>query len=96
MTIKKQKKIEAYQVVKALGNKSRYSIVKMLLTGELNVTDINAGLKLTQPAVSQHLMKLRSVSLVVTRREQRNIFYKLKDAKGTAHILKQIELMVGA
>lgn len=67
-------------VLKALAHKHRYKIVMILLTGEKNVTVINETIQTSQPSLSQHLNKLKKAGIVGCRREQRKIFYYLKDA----------------
>jgi DNA-binding transcriptional ArsR family regulator len=63
------------QILKVLGNLYRLQIVTLLLNGEKNVSDLNKGVKVSQPALSQHLSKLRRDGILGARREQRQIFY---------------------
>ncbi len=66
---------KASQILKALGNFHRLQIVTLLLNGEKNVSDLNRSVKVSQPALSQHLGKLRREGIVAARRQQRQIFY---------------------
>ena len=66
------------QILKVLGNPYRLNIVVLLLTGEKNVTELNKSIKVSQPALSQHLSKLRAEGLLGARRDQRQIFYYLR------------------
>lgn len=66
-------------VCKAIGNQYRFQIVELLLDGEKNVTTLNKSVKVSQPALSQHLSKLRREGLLGHRREQRQIFYYIKN-----------------
>lgn len=72
---------KAADILRAIGNPFRFKIVNELLTGEKNVTALNKVVRVSQPALSQHLAKLRKQGLVTGRREQRQIFYSLKDAR---------------
>lgn len=70
--------------LKTIGNEHRLQIVTILSGGEQNVTAINKEVNISQPAMSQHLSKLKKAGIVSARREQREIFYSLKsvDAVG--------------
>lgn len=63
------------QVLKVLGNFYRLQIVTLLLNGEKNVSELNQSVKVSQPALSQHLSRLRREGILGARREQRQIFY---------------------
>ena len=67
----------ASQSLKVLGNFYRLQIVTLLLNGEKNVSELNKSVKVSQPALSQHLSKLRREGILGARREQRQIFYYL-------------------
>ncbi|MDX2095641.1 MAG: metalloregulator ArsR/SmtB family transcription factor [Alphaproteobacteria bacterium] len=66
-------------LLKTLGNPHRLQIILQLLGGEKNVTQINASIAVSQPALSQHLSRLRSAGILGSRREQRQIFYYLNN-----------------
>jgi len=63
------------QTLKVLGNFYRLHIVALLLDGEKNVSELNQHVKVSQPALSQHLSKLRREGILGARREQRQIYY---------------------
>jgi DNA-binding transcriptional ArsR family regulator len=67
----------ASQALKVLGSPYRLQIVTLLLNGEKNVSELNKSLKISQPALSQHLSKLRREGILRGRHEQRQIFYYL-------------------
>ncbi|HVP36727.1 MAG TPA: metalloregulator ArsR/SmtB family transcription factor [Terriglobales bacterium] len=69
-----QKQVEVF---KALGDETRLRILKLLLKRELCVCELETALDLSQSKVSRHLTILRSLSLVVDRREGVWIFYSL-------------------
>ena len=70
---------KASQILKVLGNFYRLQIVTLLLNGEKNVSELNQSVKVSQPALSQHLSKLRREGVVGSRRQQRQIFYYLNN-----------------
>lgn len=70
---------KASQSLKVLGNYYRLQIVTLLLNGEKNVSELNKSVKVSQPALSQHLSKLRRDGILGARREQRQIFYYLNN-----------------
>lgn len=70
---------KASQILKALGNSYRLQIVALLLNGEKNVSTLNESIKVSQPALSQHLSKLRREGIVSSRRQQRQIFYYINN-----------------
>lgn len=64
--------------LKAVGDGTRLRILQQLAAkGELTVTDITKGLRLSQPLTSWHLLILKKADLVVTRRVGRQIYYDL-------------------
>jgi DNA-binding transcriptional ArsR family regulator/flavodoxin len=63
---------------KALGDLTRLQIIYFLSTdtsGTLGVSELAARLKISQPAVSQHLKTLKTEGLVESRREGFYIYY---------------------
>lgn len=64
---------------KALAHPKRLEIVHLLRDQELPVSDIHTMLDLPQANISQHLMVLREAHVVVSRRDGKQIFYKLSD-----------------
>jgi DNA-binding transcriptional ArsR family regulator len=68
---------EASEFLKALSHEARLVILCLLSENEKSVTEIEHLLNLRQPAVSQHLARLRADDLVETRRDGKNIYYSL-------------------
>ena len=68
---------DAARLLKAMANDRRLMILCMLAGGEQAVSDINAGIDLSQSALSQHLAVLREEGLVQTRRSAQTIYYSL-------------------
>jgi ArsR family transcriptional regulator len=62
---------------KALGDKTRLRILSLLKTNELCVCELVEILKMTQPAISQHMRKLKNAKLVKERRKGQWVLYSL-------------------
>lgn len=62
---------------KALADKTRLRILALLNVEELCVCELVEILKMTQPAVSQHMRKLKNAKLVKERRHGQWVFYSL-------------------
>lgn len=68
----------AAAVLQLLADRTRLGILSLLLPGaELSVSEIAQLLERPVPAVSQHLAKLKSGRLVLSRREGTSIRYRL-------------------
>ncbi|TIO70895.1 MAG: winged helix-turn-helix transcriptional regulator, partial [Mesorhizobium sp.] len=59
--------IEA-EIFRALADPTRRAVYERLAAGELTVSELRAGVSVSQPAVSQHLAVLRGAGLVIERR----------------------------
>jgi len=78
MDVKAQVEVEkAAQILKLLGDKTRLSMMKLLQNNECCVCELVEIYKASQPAISQHLRKLRDIELVSERRKGHWIFYSL-------------------
>ncbi len=67
---------EIAEDLRILGHPQRLKILDALKTlGELNVSEIMRRTKLPQTTVSQHLAKMKSTNLVISRRESRKVVY---------------------
>ncbi|WP_044640123.1 ArsR/SmtB family transcription factor [Risungbinella massiliensis] len=62
---------------KALGDKTRLHILSLLKVEDLCVCELVEILQITQPAVSQHMRKLRQVKLIKERRSGQWVIYSL-------------------
>ena len=75
---------------RGMSNPARYRIVEALLTGRKTVNDLTRIVKLSQPAVSQHLATLKACDLVVDERRGKEVFY----AVNTEYTLKLLQALV--
>jgi DNA-binding transcriptional ArsR family regulator len=66
---------------RALADPSRRAIFEQLALGEAPVRDLSAKFDISQPAISQHLAKLKRAELVSERRDGRLVYYRV-DPKG--------------
>lgn len=67
---------------RALGDRTRLRILAMLKVGELCVCELVEALGISQPAVSQHMRRLKQAGWVKERRRGQWVFYSLD---GSAH-----------
>ena len=70
---------KASEFLKALSHETRLLILCMLNDGEKTVSELETSLGLQQAVVSQQLARLRADDLVKTRREGRQIYYRISD-----------------
>lgn len=74
---------------KAVSNKARYRIIEALLGGRKTVNELVKIVKLSQPAVSQHLKALKSYKIVIDERRGKEVFYTV-NVEHTLHLLKNM------
>jgi ArsR family transcriptional regulator len=67
-------------IFKALADDTRVRVLKLLGSGELCVCEISAALDLEQPRLSFHLRILKEAGIVLDRRQERWILYRLNDS----------------
>lgn len=68
---------KAAGVLKSMANEDRLLLLCHLSQGEASVGEIELALGITQPTLSQQLGVLRRQQLVETRREGKQIFYRV-------------------
>ncbi|WP_296945630.1 metalloregulator ArsR/SmtB family transcription factor [uncultured Massilia sp.] len=81
----------ACALLKALGNPDRLLLLCQLTQGEFRVGELESVLGIQQPTLSQQLGVLREEQLVETRREGKQIYYRLasKEARAVLDVLYQ-------
>ena len=72
---------EVSALLKLLAHPNRLLVACELMEGELSVSQIEAATGVRQPNLSRDLARLRAQGLVRTRREAKQIFYSLADAR---------------
>jgi len=75
---------QACKLMKILANPDRLMILCQLSRGEMRVGDIETLLGIVQPTLSQQLTVLREEGLVSTRREGKNIYYRVNSPQALA------------
>ncbi len=68
---------EASTLLKVLSNPDRLMLLCEMAQGEKTVSELQEALGIAQPTLSQQLAVLRAQALVDTRREGKNIHYRL-------------------
>ena len=76
----------AGQLLKTLGNPDRLLLLCQLAQGERHVSELEELLGITQPTLSQQLAVLRREGLVDTRREGKQIYYRISSHEALAVI----------
>ncbi len=75
---------DACALLKVLSNPDRLMLLCEMAQGEKTVTELQEALGITQPTLSQQLAVLRAQALVDTRREGKNIHYRLASPQAMA------------
>ena len=73
-----QRRAELFNV---LADPNRLRLLSALADRELCVCDLAAGLKMGESAVSHQLRVLKSMRMVNSRKEGRNVYYSLADSQ---------------
>lgn len=69
---------EAAELLKLLANPTRLMVLCALVTREHTAGELEELARLSQPAMSQHLARLRHHELVDTRKDGARVYYSLK------------------
>ncbi len=72
---------DATSFLRLLANEDRLLLLCQLLSGERGVGELEQLLDIRQPTLSQQLGVLREQGLVATRRDGKNIYYRLADER---------------
>jgi DNA-binding transcriptional ArsR family regulator len=74
----------ACALMKVLSNPDRLLLLCELAAGECNVGELQERLGIAQPTLSQQLTVLRNENLVATRRDGKNIYYRMASPQAMA------------
>lgn len=69
----------ASQLLKLLGDPTRLTMMKLLQSHDCCVCEFTAMFTMSQPAISQHLRKLRDIELVKETRKGKWVFYSINE-----------------
>lgn len=67
--------------LKLVANSNRLLVLCRLSGGEACVSELEEELNLSQPALSQHLARLRQEGVLETRRDGQQIYYSIRDPR---------------
>jgi DNA-binding transcriptional ArsR family regulator len=67
------------ELFRAFSDTSRVRIISALSTQELNVSALAQAIGITVSAVSHHLRGLRQMKMVVSRRDGKEVYYRVDD-----------------
>ena len=76
-----------------LAHPHRLRIIEELGPDERDVASLQSALGISHSGVSQHLAQLRSLALVVERREGRHVFYRLPQPNLAAWLLEGLRFI---
>ncbi len=85
---------EVAEAFKLISDGTRLRIVWLLCHCEECVGNIAAAMEMTDQAVSHHLRLLKKSGIIVSRRDGKEIYYKLADTKEAQLIHHAIEEML--
>jgi ArsR family transcriptional regulator, lead/cadmium/zinc/bismuth-responsive transcriptional repressor len=81
------------ELFRAFSDTSRVRILSALIDAEMNVTALAEAVGISESAISHHLRGLRQMHLVQSRREGKEVYYRLEDEhiialfqQGVSHI----------
>lgn len=91
-------RIEEFQAVseifKQLDDSNRMRIFWLLCHCEECVINISAMMEMSSPAVSHHLKQLKTSGLITSRREGKEVYYKVADTQQAELLHQVIEKLV--
>lgn len=92
MTVKDQELSleKASSVLKLLGDKTRLTMIKLLQDNAFCVCEFVEIFGISQPAISQHIRKLKDIGLVEENRQGQWVFYSLKQDSEIAEMVFNI------
>jgi ArsR family transcriptional regulator, lead/cadmium/zinc/bismuth-responsive transcriptional repressor len=67
------------ELFRAFSDTSRVRILSVLTEREENVNSLAAAVGISESAISHHLRSLRQMGLVQTRREGKEVYYRVDD-----------------
>jgi len=80
---------EVSRLLKAMASDARLQILCLLYERERSVSELTDRVGLSQPALSQHLARLRAERLVCTRRQAQTVYYTL-DSERVRYLLEAL------
>lgn len=75
------KAMEAAETLKALAHETRLLAVCRIGKSEMSVQELEEFLGISQSNVSQHLTRLKAAGILQSRREGKQVYYKVRDPR---------------
>ncbi|HSV30171.1 MAG TPA: metalloregulator ArsR/SmtB family transcription factor [Candidatus Omnitrophota bacterium] len=89
--------LETFEIVgKAVADRNRVRILKLLEGGEVCVCQVTAVLDLAPATVSKHLSVLRTAGLVQQRRDGKWVYYRLAEGRLNAYAAQFLALVAAS
>ncbi|MGP4071528.1 ArsR/SmtB family transcription factor [Piscibacillus sp. B03] len=82
--------VDTAQILKLMGDKTRLSILRYVNVDECCVCELVELLGLSQPAISQHLRKLKDAKLINERRNGHWVFYSINRKHSAIDMVQDI------
>ena len=82
------------EIFKQLDDSNRMRIFWLLCHCEECVINISAMMEMSSPAVSHHLKQLKTSGLITSRREGKEVYYKVADTQQAELLHQVIEKLV--
>lgn len=83
------------RVAKVLGEPSKYAIINLLLRyGPMSVYEIVKKVRRSQPTVSHHLSKLKSLEIVRYEAKTDGVYYWIKYPQELKTILRSLKMFI--
>jgi DNA-binding transcriptional ArsR family regulator len=76
-----------------LSNATRLKLLGLLRRDEMDVTHLQAALKISQSSVSQHLALLKLHGLVSERKEGKHVYYRVKNPQVNQVVASAFQLI---
>lgn len=84
------------ELFRVFGDATRVRILSAIIDAEMNVSNLAEKVGVSESAVSHHMRGLRQMRLVISRREGKEVFYRVEDPhiitlflQGVNHILEE-------
>src|SRR5512146_2991580 len=67
------------ELFRAFSDTSRVRIVSALMAGEMNISALAEAVGISESAVSHHMRGLRQMRMVQSRRDGKEVYYRIED-----------------
>ena len=67
------------ELFRAFSDTSRVRIVSALMSGEMNISALAEAVGISESAVSHHMRGLRQMHMVKSRRDGKEVYYRIED-----------------